>query len=153
MKSTVKIIATIFIVLIPPILAWYTFVHPLISYIGARDWIATETTSLTVRSLSRRGKTHTYVEYTFEHPKGKASGHTVQFWPGSHRNSVDPRLDGVSSSRIWYDAVNPERSAIFRDFDMSGFAFGLIPCFFSVFSGWILFGSFSSRVRSINEEA
>jgi Protein of unknown function (DUF3592) len=153
MKITFKIIATVFIVLFPPILAWHTFVHPAISYFDARDWISTDTTSLTVQAQSRRGKTHTRVNYTFEHSGGEASGDTLEFWPGSHRNSIDPRLNGVSSSTVWYDPLNPQRSVLFRDFDSIGFAFGLIPCAFSGFSFWILFLLVSSRIFPIHEEA
>jgi len=153
MKSALKIVATIFIVLFPPILAWHTFVHPVISYIGARDWIATETTSLTVRARSSQGKTHTGVEYTFEHSQGIGSGDTVQFWPGSYRNTVDPGLIGVSALRVWYDPLNPRRSVLFRDFSVIGFAFGLIPFAFSMLSFWVLVGLISAAFKTRKEDA
>jgi hypothetical protein len=153
MKTTFKIIATIFIVLFPPALAWHTFVHPLISYFDARDWIQTETDTLTVRAEQSRGKTHTIVEYTFDHPNGKTAGDAVQFWPGSFRNTIDPRLQDVTMTTVWYDPMTPRRCVLFKDIDWGGFAFGMIPCVFSVLSFWILFGLLSVAFRTINEEA
>jgi Protein of unknown function (DUF3592) len=147
MKQIAKVIATIFVVVLPPMVAWGTFFKPLILHIDARSWIQTETTDLLVRVESRRGQTYTIAKYTFVHSSGEASGDKVSFWSGYSMNGIDSRLDGVNRSGVWYDPSDPQRSVLFRDIDWIALAFGLIPCCFSVISFYIVFGIIRVVIR------
>jgi hypothetical protein len=140
MKTILKIFAVLLFVTVPPALAWHTFAKPLTLYFDALDWLRSETISLKVDTKSSRGKTHTMVEYTFKHQLGNSTGRTIQFWPGSSRNSIDPRLVGAKTMTVWYDPDDPNRSVLFRSIDWVAFSFGLIPCVLSFFSPAMLAG-------------
>lgn len=143
-------LAAIFVIIIPPFLAWGCFVRPILYTLRSQNWVQSQTLTLSVSEKSQHGKAHTGIRYTFQTLDGIQRGDDLSFWPGSYRATIDPRVDGAASARVWYDPGDPRLSVLFREIDVPSCLFGLIPCAFSVLSMYLLFSllhRFARRVK------